>query len=67
MNCNHRVYKLFIQCHDSTKTYDHLHCITCGSIITNESLLTILTEDELKNSCTIYKSRYTCKHIISHL
>jgi len=64
MNCKHTTYTMFIKCRDQ---FGHLHCITCASIIPNDTIFTYLTIDELNESCKVYKSKYTCEHITNHL
>ena len=64
MSCLHYHCNMFIQCPNSQ---DHLHCIKCGAIITNDILLTYLTQEELDNAVIKYKSKQSCNHIVSHL
>ena len=64
--CTHKCCTMFYKC-SKHKIDEHLHCIGCGTILTNEKLLKMVTKDELLNTCTLYKSRSSCEQLTDHL
>lgn len=64
--CQHKDRTMFIKCSDH-EVIDHLHCMTCGKLITMEYIMTKMDYDELCKSSKIYESRSTCQKITNHL
>ncbi len=57
--CNH-IMNIFLQCPD---VKDHLHCFKCGKILSLSYLLTFLTQEELEDAVTIYKTKRLCQYL----